>query len=306
MSYQYTAVCHMWSKIRRNIKNCIWLTRTHQMLYLVLEEWNSAVHLLRCTAPCILQKKNSDGWKRWLCISYCFYIVTKTFIIDYLQKNPHCYQLMHSECLAWCFSYITAMESKMQMKNYFGLQVKRPSWLADFNKTCTVCNAFAMRDRCDVSLTSLQWKARYRWKTTSASKKSALHYWPISNKITLLVAHAYWYLGAMFRLHHCSGGWDTEKKLHWNLSLLTIDHAVFPPRHYHYTAVYPCSLCTVAFVIPARHNHYTGVYFLSLITLPCVLPHRYYRAYKILNSVQIFLLPLICAMCNTFLTKKNL
>jgi hypothetical protein len=86
-------------------------------------------------------------------------------------------------------------------------------------------------------------------------------------------------------------------------SLLTTS-CVFPPRHYHYSAVYPYSLCTVAFVLPLRHNHYIGVYFSSLITLPCVFPHRHYRAYRILNSVQILLLPLICAMWNTVLTKK--
>jgi hypothetical protein len=87
-------------------------------------------------------------------------------------------------------------------------------------------------------------------------------------------------------------------------SLLTTP-CEFSPRHYHYTAVYPCSLCTVAFVFPPTHNHYTGAYFLSLITLPCVFPHRHYMAYRILNSVQILLLPLICAMYNTLLTKKN-
>jgi hypothetical protein len=71
-----------------------------------------------------------------------------------------------------------------------------------------------------------------------------------------------------------------------------------------YTAIYFSSLLTTPCVFPPRHNNYTGVYFSSLITLPCVFPHRHYGAYRILNSVQILLLPLICAMCNTFLTKK--
>jgi hypothetical protein len=47
------------------------------------------------------------------------------------------------------------------VKKCFGLQVKCPLLLADLNLTCTGPSACAESERCDVSVTSLLWKARY-------------------------------------------------------------------------------------------------------------------------------------------------
>jgi hypothetical protein len=55
-------------------------------------------------------------------------------------------------------------------KYYFDCQVECPSLLNDFNHTFVVCSACEICSRCYVSVTLLEWKARYRWKTTTATK----------------------------------------------------------------------------------------------------------------------------------------
>jgi hypothetical protein len=65
---------------------------------------------------------------------------------------------------------------------------------------------------CDVCVSSLQRKTKWRRGTTSASKKSALRYRPNPTNLALLVAHV---LGVMFQLHLSNGRRDRHKKLLW-------------------------------------------------------------------------------------------
>jgi hypothetical protein len=137
------------------------------------------------------------------------------------------------------------MEGEIQTKNYFGLQVKCPSLLTDLKKKPTAWSACMSRPRCNVLVTSPQWKVRYRRKTT----------------LQFISAH---YLTAP--CDFLPGTTITQQSTPAQLCTVAF---VFPPRHYHYTAVYPCptvycGLCVSSQALPLHSS-------LPLLTVYCGL-----------------------------------
>jgi hypothetical protein len=63
-----------------------------------------------------------------------------------------------------------------RQKKFFALEVTCLSLFTHLNQTFIVCSTCMVGSRCYVLVKSLQWKARYRQKTTPDSKQSAFCY----------------------------------------------------------------------------------------------------------------------------------
>jgi hypothetical protein len=83
------------------------------------------------------------------------------------------------------FGKIPRMETDTAEK-YFALLVKRPSLSTDIKQTSTVCSAYMLSARYDVSGISLKWYERYYEKYLVL-----LNYRPTATKISSLVAHTF-------------------------------------------------------------------------------------------------------------------
>jgi len=82
------------------------------------------------------------------------------------------------------------MAGHIQSRRYIFLQIKCPSLLADRNQKFTHCATCAMIYSCGAAEKLLEWQGRYIEEGNLFCKYSALHYWPIATKHSLIVQHA--------------------------------------------------------------------------------------------------------------------
>jgi len=106
---------------------------------------------------------------------------------------------MRSQKHMWRFRKILPREPKIQMRNWFVLQIKCSSLLIDRNKNYLFCSACADCARHEVLGKLMQWRLRCRRKASLFSKSSTLRFLAIATHLTVFLAHGWEVRGMNFQ-----------------------------------------------------------------------------------------------------------